>query len=355
VHLSSGGPRHLAARRRRTTAAWALLTTMILAVTACGGSNGTTPSATGRASRRRASTTTTTSTTTVAPTQVVVRRTAATLPRGSARAVLVADGDHLLLLGGLDGAKNTTAEILRIDPAAGTVTNAGELAVAVHDGAGALVAGRPTVFGGGNASESSAVQAVQGDGQTRQIGQLPVPRSDLAATAVDGRVFLLGGYDGARVRATTIATTDGAAFQILGDLPTPVRYAAVAPLGREVFAIGGTTTGNAGGAVRAVQALDTVTGAVRPVGYLPFALTDAVAAELGGHVYVMGGLVNGAPSDQVWRLDPPTPDGPLALVPVATLPVPLADAAVAVDHGVAYLAGGESPALSSAIFSVEVR
>ena len=157
------------------------------------------------------------------------------------------------------------------------------------------------------------------------------------------------------MRATTIATTDGASFQLLGDLPTPVRYAAVAPLGREVYVIGGTTTGNASGAVRAVQALDTVTGAVRTVGDLPFALTDAVAANLGGRVYVMGGLVDGAPSDQVWRLDPPATPGPVALVPVATLPVPLADAAVAVDHDVAYLAGGESPALSSAIFSVEVR
>ena len=285
----------------------------------------------------------------------MVSRTAATLPRGSARAVLVADAGGLLLLGGLDASKNTTAEILRIDPAAGTVADGGTLAVPVHDAAGATVAGRPTVFGGGNSSETAAVQAVAAGGRVEQIGRLPVPRSDLAAATVGGRVFLVGGYDGARVRATTISTSDGVAFQVLGDLPTPVRYAAVAPLGREVYVIGGTTTGTAAGAVRAVQALDTTTGAVRTVGDLPFALTDAVAAPLGGHVYVMGGLVGGVPSNQVWRLDPPATPGPVALVPVATLPVPLADAAVAVDHGVAYLAGGESPALSSAVFRVEVR
>jgi hypothetical protein len=200
------------------------------------------------------------------------------------------------------------------------------------------------------------VQASAADGQVHEIGRLPVPRSDLAAATVGGRVFLLGGYDGARVRATTIATADGATFQLLGDLPTPVRYAAVAPLGRDVYVIGGTTTGTASGAVRAVQALDTGTGAVRTIGDLPFALTDAVAATLHGKVYVMGGLVGGAPSNQIWRLDPPsTPGGAVALAPVATLPVPLADAAVAVDGDVAYVAGGESPALSSAVVRVEVR
>ena len=72
-------------------------------------------------------------------------------------------------------------------------------------------------------------------------------------------------------------------------------------------------------------------------------------------LYVIGGLVGGRPSNQIWRLDPPSATTPLAFVPVATLPVPLADAAVAVDHGIAYVAGGESPALSSAVFSVEVR
>ena len=95
---------------------------------------------------------------------------------------------QLLLLGGLDAAKNTTGEILRIDPAAGTVTATGTLAVPVHDAAGAIVAGRPTVFGGGNSSESAAVQALDADGRVQRIGELPVPRSDLAAATVGGRV-----------------------------------------------------------------------------------------------------------------------------------------------------------------------
>lgn len=261
----------------------------------------------------------------------------------------------MLLLGGLDASKNTTAEILRIDPSAGTVVRAGTLAVRVHDAAAAMVAGHPTVFGGGNSSETATVQALGASGQVREIGRLPVPRSDISAAVVNGRTFLVGGYDGVRVRATAISTADGVTFQVLGDLPVPVRYAAVAALGHDVFVIGGTTNGSSSGAVRSVQALDTATGTVRTVGDMPFPLTDAVAATLHGDVYVIGGLVGDTPSNQVWRLDLPASAGPVALVPVGTLPIPLADAAIAVDHGVAFLVGGESPALSSAVLSVGVR
>ncbi|MGZ6887803.1 MAG: hypothetical protein ACXVJA_16445, partial [Acidimicrobiia bacterium] len=137
---------------------------------------------------------------------------------------------------------------------------------------------------------------------------------------------------------------------------TPVRYPAVAALGTTVLVVGGTTTGNASGAVRTVQALDTTTGAVRTVGDLPVSLTDAVAATIRGHVYVVGGVADGHPSSQVWRLDlGATAGAPVGLTPVATLPVSLTDAAVAVRGDVAYVAGGESPAVSTAVFTLEVR
>ena len=145
------------------------------------------------------------------------------LPRPSARAVLVPDGDHLLLLGGFNGAKQTISEILRIDPTAKTVARAGALPTAVHDAAGARLGGRAMVFGGGNAGEIAVVQSVSADGTVGVIGKLPIPRSDLATATIGNRAFILGGYDGARVRATTLSTTDGITFQILGDLPVPVR------------------------------------------------------------------------------------------------------------------------------------
>ncbi|MBK5287124.1 MAG: hypothetical protein JJE46_01530 [Acidimicrobiia bacterium] len=277
------------------------------------------------------------------------------LPRGSARAALVADGDHLALLGGFDSAKRTIAGVLRIDPVARTVADGGALPAAVHDTAGALIHGRPTAFGGGNGSETGTVQAVDAGGRGVTVGTLPIPRSDLATATIGDRTFIVGGYDGASVRASTLATTDGTTFQTLGDLPVPVRYPAVAAVGSEVYVIGGTTTGNADGAVRAVQILDTATGAVRRAGDLPMALTDAVAATVRGEIYVFGGIADGHGSNQVWRLDrPSTPTGATGLTPVATLPAPTSDAAVAVLHDTAYLVGGESPSILNTIVTLAV-
>ncbi len=296
-----------------------------------------------------------TSTTTAPATRLVVAAASFTLPRGSARAALVADGDHLLLLGGLDGTRNTTAEVLLIDPTHATVTTVGSLAAAVHDTAGALVGGVPTIFGGGNATESAAVQAFSGNAATT-VGSLPIPRSDLAAATIGDRTFLVGGYDGSSVRATTISTVDGTAFRVLGDLPTPVRYPAVAALDGQVYAIGGTTTGTASGAVRAVQALDPATGTVRAVGTLPFAVTDAVAATIGGRLYLIGGLVDGAASADVWRVGLGAGGaGPVTLEPAGTLPTPTADAAVAVLGDRAFVVGGESPDLLSSVVTLELR
>jgi hypothetical protein len=265
------------------------------------------------------------------------------LPRGSARAAVVAHGTDLWVLGGFDGAKRTTAGVLRVDTAAGSVAVAGTLPQAVHDNAGALVAGRPTSFGGGNTAETDAVQAVDAAGHGAVVGHLPIPRSDVAAATVGTAAYLVGGYDGARVRATTMSTLDGSTFTLHGDLPVPVRYAAVTARGGEVVSVGGTTTGNASGGVAAVQVLDPATGAVRLAGSLPNRVSDAVAATVHDTIYVFGGFVDGAPSDRVWRLDLPSSGAPTWTV-VGHLPTTVTDAGVAVIGDTAYLVGGETGA-----------
>ena len=341
----------------RTFAPASILGLAVLLGACSSGSGNASPSTT--TGRHPASPTVASTETTTAPTHppiVTVSAAAFSLPRGSARAALVADGDHLWLLGGFDGAKRTIAGVLRIDPAAGSATDGGALPTAVHDTAGALIHGLPTTFGGGNGSETGTVQAVDAGGKGVTIGTLPIPRSDLATATIGDRTFIVGGYDGAKVRATTLATTDGSNFQLLGDLPVPVRYPAVAAVGTEVYVIGGTTTGNASGAVRAVQILDTATGTVRRAGDLPMALTDAVAATVHGEIYLFGGIADGHVSDQVWRIDrPSTTTGAIGLTPVATLPAPTSDAAVAVLHDTAYLVGGENPSILNTIVTLAVR
>ena len=133
------------------------------------------------------------------------------------------------------------------------------------------------VFVGGTAATDAGFRRSSPAPLARR-GSSAIPRSDLSAVTVGRRTFLVGGYDGSKIR-------DGARndrrreFALLGDLPVPVRYAAVAAVGTDVYVIGGS---NGGGAVRHVQALDTKTGAVRVIGELPQGLSDAVAATLEG-------------------------------------------------------------------------
>ncbi len=257
------------------------------------------------------------------------------------------------MLGGFDGAKQTTAQVLRVDLATGATTQAGSLGQAVHDAAGASVQGAPMVFGGGNASESAAVQRFVPGGTAAMVGRLPIPRSDLGAVTVGARAYLVGGYDGATVRATAIATSDGVKFDILGNLPVPVRYPAVAAAGTDVVVLGGTTraTDSAAGDTTAVQVLDTRTGAVRVVAQLPKTLSHASAATVRGQVYVFGGRWGGTPTAQVWRWDAAT----AALVPVGTMTAASTDGGAATVGDTAYYVGGESPNPTATVFELRVR
>ncbi len=276
-----------------------------------------------------------------------------TLPRPSAREVVIADRDHLLVLGGLDGSRRTTADVMRVDPRSGTVTSVGRLGTPVHDAAGAVVGGIPMVFAGGNSSETAMVQAFGPGATSRTVGRLPIPRSDLSAATVGRRTFLVGGYDGSSIRATVISTADGATFALHGDLPIPVRYPAAAAVGTSVYVIGGS---NGSGAVRDVQVVDTKTGMVRVIGELPQSLSDAVAATVAGHVYVFGGNWGGRPSAQVWRLDLGASGAAgVTLTPVGMLATPVTNAAVAVLGSRAYLVGGESPEMLQTVSILEVR
>jgi len=315
---------------------------LVLTLAACGGGSSPSARVPATSTSRPAATTTT-----PRPPQVTVVTAPWRLPRPSAREALVADGDALVVLGGFDGAKQTIAQVLRVDTKTGTTTVAGSLSAAVHDTAGALVGRAATVFGGGNASETAAVQRFDGIGTT-VVGQLPIPRSDLAVVTVGARAYVVGGYDGSSIRATTLSTDDGVSFALLGDLPVPVRYPAVAATGTDIVVLGGVT---ADGDTRAVQVLDTTTGRVRVAAQLPATLSHASATTVRGQVYVFGGSWGGTPSARVWRWDAPA----LELVPVGTLPAPTTDGAAATIGDIGYYVGGESPAPVATVTELRVR
>jgi hypothetical protein len=108
------------------------------------------------------------------------------------------------------------------------------------------------VFGGGEQASVATVQQVAGPapraraattpGSPMVTGRLPRPRSDLTAVTQGGTTYLLGGYDGTTYDATVLATPDGRRFAVAARLPVPVRYPAVAVLGRQIWVFGGQTS-----------------------------------------------------------------------------------------------------------------
>ena len=224
--------------------------------------------------------------------------------------------------------------VYRIDPSTGAATTLPALPSRAHDVAGAFIAGRALVLGGGWQTESSDVQAVGTSPSV--VGHLPRPRADLATVTTGAATYVVGGYDGHDALADVLRTTDGTHFDVVTQLPVPVRYAALAVLGSTLWVFGGDL-----GTVDTdtIQAIDLTTRTATVAGHLPATLGHASAFVLHGTAWVVGGRAGGAPSANIRRFDPTT----RSVSVVGKLPIPVRDAAVAVVGTTAYLLGGQSP------------
>jgi N-acetylneuraminic acid mutarotase len=271
------------------------------------------------------------------------------LPQPLAREVVVRVGSHdAVVAGGLIAGDVSTAASSRLDVTTGRWSSLPALAVPVHDAAGASIGGLPTVLGGGNASEQAVVQRLQSGGW-RVVSHLPTARSDLSALNVDGRLLVLGGYDGIQSQAEILSSSDGRGFTPVGRLPVPVRYAAVAPAAGSVWVFGGESNGRM---LDAVQRIDPRSGSAKVVARLPRPLGDAVAVTRAGRILLAGGRTGpDTVTAKMWWFDPST----LRFRPAGRLPMPLADAGLLLLRTGAYLLGGETPVLTDHVIRIEIR
>ena len=229
------------------------------------------------------------------------------------RETVVANGNHLAVLGGITPAGTSLAGVSTIVPGTGAMAPAAALANPTHDAGTATIGKTTFVFGGGSPDTVATVQAVatptvpSAAGTTGTVvGQLPQPRSDLAvATVTAGRgaratttAYLVGGYDGTTYLPGVLATSDGTHFTTVARLSIPVRYPAVVAAGGMVYCFGGQTasSGSSPTATNAIQRIDPATHRTTVVGHLPQALYGAAATVLGSTVYVAGGQSPGGPT-----------------------------------------------------------
>ncbi len=141
-----------------------------------------------------------------------------------------------------------------------------------------------------------------------------------------------------------LATTNGSTFRAVGSLPVPVRYPAVASLGRLIYSFGGEQIGGAAGAVDAIQRVDTGTGKTAVVGHMPQALFGAAAVTLDGVIYVAGGTSGSTDSGVIYAFDPASGRALVA----GHLMSPLSNAAITTVADTAWLVGGESASVPTA-------
>ncbi len=252
----------------------------------------------------------------------------------------------VLLAGGLEPGDQSTDQVLELSFQGGVTGRLGALAEPVHDSAGAVVAGRPTLVGGGGATELPDVQRRGATGRWRVVGQLPGPRSDLSVAPAGRGLLVLGGYDGARSPTAVLRSRDGSRFRVISHLPAGVRYAGVARSGRTVWLLGGEVDHRE---LTEVLSIDTRTGAVARAGRMPHPLGHEAVVVVGDRLLVMGGRTGpDTVTDRMWWFD--TRSG--AWSHAGRLPFPLADAPWVQAGKRALLFGGETPAFTAKVTQV---
>jgi hypothetical protein len=287
----------------------------------------------------RATTTTAPRATTTLPPQLSVAAATWQLPIALSRSVVLDVNGNVGVFGGLTTGA-TSRNIYQIDPTSGTSTLIGTMPSAVHDAAGASIAGGWFVFGGGAATESSTVQHFTVTTPNHVIGvdnaTLPAKRADLTAVTANGHTFIVGGFDGTKWLPAVLDTTDGAAFATVAQLATPVRYPATAAVNGKLYVIGGELSPNQADAA-VVEAIDLQSFAVTQLGPLAAPLSHAAAVTLNGTIYVFGGRTGGHAVDTVSSFNTTTGE----LQPVGHLPDARSDMGVGVVGQTVYLVGGE--------------
>lgn len=261
------------------------------------------------------------------------------------RAVVLALGGTLVILGGRTATGAASTGVFELDPSTGGLTAAGTLAQATDSAAGAALNGAALVFGG--SSPAASVVEVTAPGGNPSLGALPSPRTGAGAAVVGATAYVLGGARAGKPVAAILATADGSHFRTIGQLPVPVANPGVAVVGTDIYLFGGSTALQP---VDDIQVLHTRSGQAAVVGHLPLPLTGASALNLSGTVYIAGGSDGDHPVDTVSAFDPSSHQ----VTRAGTLPNAVAFAGAAVLAGTGYLVGGESPAATAAVVTLRV-
>ena len=158
--------------------------------------------------------------------------------------------------------------------------------------AGVDTAGTPGLYVfGGNVSGVAVARSFRffGDQGWREIAPMPAPRSQAAAAAIGGRIFIVGGAQGDRLFSPTfVYDTATDRWATAAPIPTPRDHLAVAVIDGRVCAVGGRKLSLLQN-LAIFECYDPATDAWRSMPDAPTARGGIGAASIGSRLFVTGG------------------------------------------------------------------
>ncbi len=258
------------------------------------------------------------------------------LPTALYAPVVASDGSYLYVIGGLDHASVSRAEVWRYDPAANTYLARAALPVGVAATGAAYLDGKIYVVGGatdiGTFTFTDIVQVydVATNTWSTTAAAYPGPIGLPAVSTALGRILVAGGISTGYVPVTYAASYDPAANSWsdggLADLPAPRFGAGSGIVGTRWVLAGGVANRSE---LTSTIALDLATGHWGSQPPLPSGRFGPGAGVAGGALYLVGGTGPAPPnyatvlrfSVAACVLPSPTP-GPATATPAAGSPTP---------------------------------
>ena len=224
-------------------------------------------------------------------------------------------GSDLYIIAGMTNTTDGVATAERYNVTTGEWTQLPDLPIATHHTSATGVGGVLVVAGGFDVAGPTGLtitdRAFKFDPATNKWTELPrmgIPRAAHAAVAVDGKVYLVGGYTVALVGHTPhVSIYDPATnlWTVGAPMPTPRDHLGVAAVGKVIYAFGGDLATHSNSA-DAVEAYDTVTGLWMPRDSLPTVRGSMSAVAVNETIWVMGGQDGSRTYDDVDGYTPAT-------------------------------------------------
>jgi len=114
---------------------------------------------------------------------------------------------------------------------------------------------------------------------------MPTARTGLAAAAVGGTIYAIGGSNGSSLATVEAYDSATSTWTVKASMPTARAWLAVAVVGGTIYAIGGDD----GADLATVEAYDIATNTWTPKASMPTARRGLTAAAVGGTIYAIGG------------------------------------------------------------------